>query len=55
MTTPEIGAKTCSICGRTLNVETDPLSLDCGGDCLGCIKETDEQVQALDRQREPAP
>lgn len=27
----------CIICGRTLNVETDELSGDRGGDCWGCI------------------
>ena len=27
----------CNICGRKLDVENDPLSLDCGGDCWGCI------------------
>ncbi|SEG21185.1 hypothetical protein SAMN05421819_2218 [Bryocella elongata] len=29
--------QTCGICGRVLNVEADPLSGDCGGDCWGCI------------------
>ncbi len=27
----------CRMCGRRLNVEVDPLSGDCGGDCWGCI------------------
>lgn len=27
----------CSICKRVLNTNYDPLSLDCGGDCWGCI------------------
>lgn len=27
----------CSICGRKLDQEKDPLSSDCGGDCWGCI------------------
>lgn len=27
----------CSICSRTLSVPTDPLSPDCGGDCLLCM------------------
>lgn len=31
----------CSICGRKLNVATDPKSLDCGGDCLACIEEAE--------------
>jgi len=34
----------CLICGRELS---DPDSLDCGGDCLGCVKEYDnEEAQA---------
>jgi hypothetical protein len=31
--------ETCTICGRRLNVEADELSIDCGGDCWGCIGE----------------
>lgn len=27
----------CHICGRELDVKSDPLSVDCGGDCWGCI------------------
>lgn len=27
---------TCEICRRELNT-SDPLSLDCGGDCWGCV------------------
>lgn len=27
----------CELCGRRLNVDADPLSGDCGGDCWGCI------------------
>ncbi len=27
----------CHICGRLLDVEADPLSSDCGGDCWGCV------------------
>lgn len=27
----------CTICGRPLLLEQDPLSGDCGGDCWGCI------------------
>lgn len=29
----------CTICGRKLETEGDPLSIDCGGDCWGCIGE----------------
>lgn len=29
----------CQICNRLLNQSSDPLSLDCGGDCWGCIGE----------------
>lgn len=27
----------CTICGRPLGVEADPVSGNCGGDCWGCI------------------
>ena len=30
-------AKRCLTCGRKLNVEGDPMSIDAGGDCWGCI------------------
>jgi hypothetical protein len=30
-------SKTCAICGRKLDQNDNPLSLDCGGDCWGCI------------------
>lgn len=29
----------CLTCGRLLNQPDDPKSLDCGGDCRGCIDE----------------
>lgn len=29
----------CNICNRKLDLENDPLSADCGGDCWGCIGE----------------
>ena len=32
----------CSLCGKKLDVEGDDDSVDCGGDCLGCIKEFEE-------------
>ena len=28
---------TCHICKRELNVDADPMSVDCGGDCLKCM------------------
>lgn len=28
---------TCGICGRKLDQSDDPLSVDSGGDCWGCI------------------
>ncbi|GGY87765.1 hypothetical protein GCM10011613_35970 [Cellvibrio zantedeschiae] len=31
----------CGICGRILENSEDPLSSDCGGDCWGCIGETE--------------
>lgn len=27
----------CGLCGRPLDVSEDALSVDCGGDCWGCI------------------
>lgn len=30
--------ESCWICNRPLNTE-DPMSKDCGGDCLSCIQE----------------
>ena len=33
----ETAVNICQICGRQLDVENDPLSLDCGGDCWGCV------------------
>lgn len=34
----------CLICGRPLDQADDPLSIDCGGDCLGCIEEIEAQL-----------
>lgn len=31
----------CRICARPLNRPDDPLSVDCGGDCWGCIGEAE--------------
>lgn len=30
-------AKKCQMCGRALDVSSDPMSVDCGGDCWGCV------------------
>jgi hypothetical protein len=34
----------CNIFGRQLNVSSDPLSVDCGGDCWGCIGEIEADM-----------
>ena len=34
----------CSICGRTLDQENNPLSDDCGGDCWECIGEIEADM-----------
>jgi hypothetical protein len=34
----------CMICGLELNVESDPLSNDCGGDCWGCVGEVEANL-----------
>lgn len=47
----------CRICGRELGREDDPLSLDCGGDCWGCIGEIEAEMgseSSLARVREEA-
>lgn len=31
------------MCGRVLNEEEDPLSVDCGGDCWGCVSEIEAE------------
>jgi hypothetical protein len=36
--------KTCGICSRTLDLKDDPLSMDCGGDCWGCIGEIEADM-----------
>ena len=38
---PEHINRRCGICQRELEVETDPLSRDCGGDCWGCVGEAE--------------
>ena len=32
------------ICGRKLEQKDDPLSIDCGGDCWGCIGEIEADM-----------
>ena len=34
----------CGICKRELDQPTDPLSIDCGGDCWGCISEIEADM-----------
>ncbi|QDQ25506.1 hypothetical protein FNU76_03570 [Chitinimonas arctica] len=34
----------CSICKRFLEHPGDPLSVDCGGDCWGCVGEIEAQM-----------
>ena len=34
----------CGICGRQLDQPADPLSVDCGGDCWGCIGEIEADM-----------
>jgi hypothetical protein len=31
----------CQICGRVLDNPADPLSINCGGDCWGCVGEAE--------------
>lgn len=41
----------CLICKRVLNNPADPLSVDCGGDCLKCMADCDDPdaVAAIER------
>lgn len=34
----------CKTCGRELNVKNDPLAVDCGGDCWGCVGEIEANM-----------
>ena len=34
----------CQICERALDQAADPLSIDCGGDCWGCIGEMEAEM-----------
>lgn len=45
----------CGICGRQLDQFGEPLSIDCGGDCWGCIGEIEADMgdaDSLKRVRE---
>ncbi len=37
------GKTSCLLCGRALNQPDDPASLDCGGDCWGCIEQIEKE------------
>jgi hypothetical protein len=34
----------CNICKRELDVDSDPFSTDCGGDCLACMADADDPI-----------
>lgn len=34
----------CQICERPLDRTDDPLSLDCGGDCWGCVGQVEAEM-----------
>jgi hypothetical protein len=38
------GRPRCSLCGRELENAPDELSLDCGGDCWGCVGEIEADM-----------
>lgn len=45
----------CRICHRELSNPKDPLSIDCGGDCWGCVGEVEADLgdeQSLIKVRE---
>jgi hypothetical protein len=46
---------TCQICGQPLGHADDPLSVDCGGDCWGCVGEIEAEMgesTSLERVRD---
>lgn len=45
------GQDECRICGRALDNPADPLSTDCGGDCLKCMADCGDPdcVEAVER------
>jgi hypothetical protein len=45
----------CQICGRELDRDDDPLSVDCAGDCWGCVGEVEAAMgwePSLEKVRE---
>lgn len=34
----------CQICGRALDQPDEPLSMNCGGDCWGCVGEIEAEL-----------
>jgi len=45
----------CRICGRGLNQPDDPLSMNCCGDCWGCVGEIEADLgnsESIERVRE---
>jgi len=50
----------CNICHQLLNQPSDPLSMDCGGDCVKCMADagdpdciaTVEQVKAINKSKD---
>jgi len=38
----------CSLCHRELDVPGDEDSIDCGGDCWGCIREIEAEMDGQD-------
>lgn len=45
----------CSICDQPLNVPGDPSTADCGGDCLRCMAEFIEDLDAIRAMRKDVP
>ena len=39
-----IRSKFCAVCGRALDTQSDPMSVDCGGDCWGCIGKLEAEL-----------
>jgi hypothetical protein len=46
---PDMIIKRCGVCSRRLDVKDEPQSLDCGGDCRGCVMAAEEGLSIEDR------
>lgn len=50
---PHRRVRRCAMCHRRLDT-ADPWSMDCGGDCLQCVRETEDWAKLFERHPRPA-